>query len=53
MDWRGVLLRTGIGAAELCGLARAARSAMKIKTAGFGFARSLPYPCGCVCAALQ
>lgn len=26
MDWRGVLLRAGIGAAELCGLARAARS---------------------------
>ena len=37
MDWRGVLLRAGIGAAELCGFAKAARSAMKIKTAGFGF----------------
>lgn len=53
MDWRGVLLRTGIGAAELCGPARAACRAMKMKTAGFGFARSLPYPCGLVCAALQ
>jgi len=53
MDWRGVLLRTGIGAAELCGPARAACSAMKMKTAGFGFARSLPYPCGCVCADLE
>ena len=38
MDWRGVLLRTGIGAAELCGLAMAACSTMKMKTAGFGFA---------------
>ena len=38
MDWRGVLLRTGIGAEELCGLARAACGAMKMKTAGFGFA---------------
>ena len=37
MDWRGVLLRMEIGAAELCGFAKAARSAMKIKTAGFGF----------------
>ena len=53
MDWRGVLLRTGIGAVELCGLAMAACSAMKMKTAGFGFARNLPYPCGCVCAVLQ
>ena len=53
MDWRGVLLRMGIGAAELCGLAQAARSATKMKTAGFGFARSLPYPCGCVCADLE
>jgi len=38
MDWRGVLLCTEIGAAELCGPARAARGAMKMKTAGFGFA---------------
>ena len=38
MDWRGVLLRTGIGAVELCGLAQAARSATKMKTAGFGLA---------------
>ena len=53
MDWRGVLLRTGIGAAELCGPAQAARSAMKMRTAGFGFARSLPYPCSCVCADLE
>ena len=53
MDWRGVLLRMEIGAAELCGFAKAARSAMKMKTAGFGFARSLPYPCGCVCADLE
>ena len=53
MDWRGVLLRTGIDAAELCGFAKAARRAMKMKTAGFGFARSLPYPCGCVCAEIE
>ena len=53
MDWRGVLLRTGIGAAELCGLAKAAHSAMKMQTAGFGSVRSLPYPCGCVCADLE
>ena len=38
MDWRGVLLRAGSGAAELCGLAMAACSTMKMKTAGFGFA---------------
>jgi len=31
MDWRGVLLRTGIGAVELCGPARAARSTMWIE----------------------
>ena len=53
MDWRGVLLRTGIAAAELCGFAKAARSTTNLKTAGFGFARSLPYPCGGVCAALE
>ena len=38
MDWRGVLLRTGIGAAELCGPAWAACSTMKMKTAGLGLA---------------
>ena len=38
MDWRGALLRTDTGAAELCGFAKAACSAMKMKTAGFGFA---------------
>ena len=38
MDESGVLLLAGIGAVELCGLAMAAYSAMKMKTAGFGFA---------------
>ena len=42
MDWRGVLLRAGIDAVELCGLARVACSAMKMKTAGFGFDMILP-----------
>ena len=47
MDWRGVLLRAGIGAAELCGPARAARSAMKMKQQ----ALDLPGACRILAAA--
>ena len=47
MDWRGVLLRTETGAAELCGPARAACGAMKMKAAGFG----LPGACRILAAA--